>query len=69
MHNGLIVLLFLGEEIYEAFKPSNVSRFAHITGGLLGAVFGFYLNAKKHIECRSLNMVYIKLQSNVQIQF
>jgi GlpG protein len=43
----LIVLLFLGEEIYEAFKPSNVSRFAHITGGLLGAVFGFYLNAKK----------------------
>ena len=43
----LIVLLFLGEEIYEAFKPSNVSRFAHITGGILGAVFGFYLNSKK----------------------
>ena len=43
----LIVLLFLGEEIYEAFRPSNVSRFAHITGGILGAVFGFYLNAKK----------------------
>lgn len=37
----LIVLLFLGKEIYQSFDEDQVSQFAHIIGGVLGGVFGF----------------------------
>ena len=39
----LIVVLFLGKEIYNAFSPDQVSQFAHIIGGILGGIFGFFL--------------------------
>ena len=37
----LIVLLFIGQEIRGSFVEDQVSQFAHITGGVLGAFFGF----------------------------
>jgi len=36
-----VIVLFLGKEILDAFKNDNVSQFAHIVGGILGALFGF----------------------------
>lgn len=38
----LIVLIYLGKEVYAAFFESNdVSEFAHIIGGIIGSLFGF----------------------------
>ncbi|GAB4408632.1 MAG: hypothetical protein OHK0039_11910 [Bacteroidia bacterium] len=39
----LVTALFLGKEIVQSFGADNVSQFAHIIGGVLGAVFGFML--------------------------
>jgi membrane associated rhomboid family serine protease len=36
-----VLALYLGKEVFDAFKNDNVSQFAHIVGGLCGAVFGF----------------------------
>lgn len=43
----LIAVLFLGREIYNAFHTDNISQFAHILGGVIGMVFGFFLNKSK----------------------
>lgn len=37
----LIVVLFLGKEVYMSFSEDQVSQFAHIIGGVLGGLFGF----------------------------
>ncbi len=37
----IIVVLYLGKEVYGALKMDNVSQFAHILGGICGGVFGF----------------------------
>lgn len=37
----IIVVLFLGKEIYNSLRTDNVSQFAHILGGICGSVFGF----------------------------
>ena len=39
----LVVILFLGKEVIEALGDDNISQFAHIIGGILGGVFGFFL--------------------------
>ncbi len=39
----LVVFLFLGREVIQAFGQDNVSQFAHIIGGILGGLFGFLL--------------------------
>ncbi len=36
-----VVLLYIGNEVYNAFKSDNISQFAHLFGGLAGSVFGF----------------------------
>ena len=38
----LIVLLYLGQEIYSSFQKDNISHFAHLFGGAMGAFWGFY---------------------------
>ncbi|MGF1533333.1 MAG: rhomboid family intramembrane serine protease [Bernardetiaceae bacterium] len=42
----LVVALYLGQEVLSIFKNDNVSQFAHILGGICGAVFGFLLGGK-----------------------
>lgn len=37
----LVVVLFLGQEIWRAFEDDNISQFAHIIGGVCGGIFGF----------------------------
>jgi len=36
-----VLALYLGKEIFDAFKNDNISQFAHLAGGLTGSVFGF----------------------------
>ncbi len=43
----LIVIIFLGRELVEAFSANNVSEFAHIVGGFCGSLFGFFKPAKR----------------------
>ena len=38
----LIVFLYLGREIQEAFKGDDISQFAHLAGGFCGSLFGFF---------------------------
>jgi membrane associated rhomboid family serine protease len=37
----IIVVLFLGKEVYSSLKADNISQFAHILGGICGSIFGF----------------------------
>lgn len=36
----LVLLLFVGREVFAGFANDNVSQFAHIIGGLCGGMFG-----------------------------
>ena len=42
----LVVLLYLGQQIYEGLSAAdNVSQIAHIIGGIVGAILGFVMNS------------------------
>ena len=43
----LIMMLYLGKEIFNAFKANNISEFGHIIGGLCGSIFGYLKPAKR----------------------
>lgn len=43
----LVVIIFIGKEVMESMNDDGISHFAHITGGVVGAVFGFMLGGKK----------------------
>jgi membrane associated rhomboid family serine protease len=38
----LILILYLGREILNSFGSDNISQFAHIVGGFVGSLFGFF---------------------------
>ncbi len=38
----LIVLLYLGRELFAVIKDDDISQFAHLAGGLCGSLFGFF---------------------------
>ncbi|MCL2834272.1 MAG: rhomboid family intramembrane serine protease [Treponema sp.] len=42
----LILVLYLGREFYNSFANNNVSEFAHIVGGFVGSLFGFFRPGK-----------------------
>ena len=42
----LVVLLYLGKEIFNAFQANTISEFAHIIGGICGSIFGYLKPAK-----------------------
>lgn len=45
----LIVLIYLGKELYNAIViTDSISQFTHIIGGVCGGTFGFLLPKKKH---------------------
>ena len=43
----LVAILFIGREIAGAFEGGNVSRFAHLAGGICGSLFGFFASPKR----------------------
>lgn len=42
----LIVVIYLGREILNAFKGDDISQFAHLAGGFCGSLFGFFKPTK-----------------------
>lgn len=40
----LVLVVYLGKEINAATQSDNISQFAHIFGGICGAIFGFIIN-------------------------
>ena len=42
----LVVILYLGKEVWSSFDDDQVSQFGHILGGIFGAIFGFLINRK-----------------------
>lgn len=43
----LILILYLGKEVMNAFQNNNISEFGHIIGGLCGSIFGYLKPSKK----------------------
>ncbi len=44
----LVAVLFLGQQVYEGITVrDNISNMAHIVGGVIGAVCGYFLNKNK----------------------
>ncbi|MCB9223548.1 MAG: rhomboid family intramembrane serine protease [Crocinitomicaceae bacterium] len=43
----LIVIIYIGKEIWGTFEQDNISHSTHIIGGIVGAGFGFALGGKK----------------------
>lgn len=44
----LVAVIYLGQQIYSGlFVRDNIANFAHIIGGLVGAVIGFVLNKRR----------------------
>lgn len=46
----LVAVLFMGKELYMAFGDDQISQFAHIIGGICGAIFGFMFGGRKNVE-------------------
>ena len=43
----LILILYLGREIFNSFRSNDISEFAHIVGGFCGSLFGFFRPARR----------------------
>lgn len=43
----VVVILFLGKEIYQSLQEDSISQFAHIIGGICGGAFGFIVRPEK----------------------
>lgn len=43
----LIMVLYLGREVFNAFSSNTISEFGHIIGGLCGSIFGYLKPAKR----------------------
>jgi len=49
----LVLLLFLGRELFDSFGSNgtgNISQFAHIVGGFIGSLFGFFRRGPRTAE-------------------
>jgi len=44
-----VAVLYLGNEVYLGLFQDQVSQFAHIFGGMCGAVFGYVASAYPHL--------------------
>jgi membrane associated rhomboid family serine protease len=44
----LVLLFYVGNEVYSAFKNDEISQFGHILGGAAGSIFGFKGGKNNH---------------------
>ena len=42
----LVAVIFIGGQIFAALQPDSISQFAHIFGGIVGCVAGFFMHRK-----------------------
>ncbi|MGD1843713.1 MAG: rhomboid family intramembrane serine protease [Thermonemataceae bacterium] len=60
----LILVIYLGKEIYDAFSNDQISQFAHIIGGICGSIFGYVMGGKKD-NGKSLKTVEERTQESI----
>jgi membrane associated rhomboid family serine protease len=46
----LVLILYLGGQLFESFRTDNISQFAHIVGGFCGSLFGFFRPPRRQIN-------------------
>ncbi len=53
----LVVLFFVGKEVINSMESNNVSEYAHIVGGIMGAIFGYTFKEtdQKTVQIEELN--------------
>jgi membrane associated rhomboid family serine protease len=49
----LIVVLYVGREVINAFTPDQVSQLAHIAGGIIGGLFGFLFSKHEAVPAKA----------------
>ncbi|MDR3343199.1 MAG: rhomboid family intramembrane serine protease [Treponema sp.] len=49
----LVLVLYLGREIFNSFSSNNISEFAHVVGGFCGSLFGFFKSPKGNSVVRT----------------
>jgi membrane associated rhomboid family serine protease len=45
----LVLILYLGDQLFKSFGEDKISHFAHIAGGFCGSLFGFFTPPRRHI--------------------
>jgi membrane associated rhomboid family serine protease len=43
----LVLILYMGVQLFNGSGPDNISHFAHIVGGLCGSFFGFFRTPRR----------------------
>ena len=43
----LVLILYMGVQLFNSSGPDNISHFAHIVGGLCGSFFGFFRTPRR----------------------
>lgn len=46
----IVLILFIGREVVDAFRDDQVSQFAHILGGMVGSVFGLLGTGSRSVD-------------------
>jgi membrane associated rhomboid family serine protease len=44
----LVLVLYLGDQLFKSFGTGNISHFAHIAGGFCGSLFGFFTPSRRY---------------------
>ncbi len=48
----LVAVIFIGQQVYEGIAvKDNISNMAHIVGGIVGAIVGYWLNKRQKYGC------------------
>ncbi len=42
----MVAILFIGGEVISTLKSDNISQFSHLSGGFVGACYGFFTSSK-----------------------
>jgi len=45
----LVLILYLGDQLFKSFGEDKISHFAHIAGGFCGSLFGFFTPPRRYI--------------------
>jgi membrane associated rhomboid family serine protease len=48
----LVLILYVGNEFLQSFKPDDTAHFAHIIGGFCGSIFGFFKPTHKSVAVK-----------------
>jgi len=44
----LVLVLYLGNELFKSFETGTINYFAHIAGGFCGSLFGFFIPPRRY---------------------